>query len=114
MTRTPRCHQSLKQKAGSRPKGETVSLSMPDGLAYSGNLSETDRKIKEIVGLTKEQFMQVAIIAQGEFMELLCAGADKKKDIFRKLFRTRLYQEMRPWSIPDSISCSRSSPAMSK
>ena len=94
VTRTPRCHQSLKQKAGSRPKGETVSLSMPDGLVYTGNLRETNQKIGEIVGLTKEQFMQVAMIAQGEFMELLCAGADKKKDIFRKLFRTRLYQDV--------------------
>lgn len=94
VTRTPRYRGSQEQKAGSRPRGETVSLSMPDGLTYSGNLSETDRKIKEIVGLTKEQFMQVAMIAQGEFMELLGAGADKKKDIFRKLFRTRLYQDI--------------------
>ena len=33
----------------------------------------------EIVGLTKEQFMQVAMIAQGEFMDLLRAKSDDKK-----------------------------------
>ena len=49
----------------------------------------------EIVGLTKEQFMQVAMIAQGEFMELLRAKSDDKKMIFRKLFHTGLYEEIK-------------------
>ena len=43
------------------------------------------------MGLTKSQFMQVAMIAQGEFMELLRAKSDEKKVIFRKLFHTELY-----------------------
>ena len=31
---------------------------------------EADARLVEILGLTKGQFMQVAMIAQGEFMEL--------------------------------------------
>ena len=38
--------------------------------------------------------MQVAMIAQGEFMELLRAKSDDKKVIFRKLFNTELYQNI--------------------
>ena len=38
--------------------------------------------------------MQVAMIAQGEFMELLRARSDDKKVIFRKLFNTEMYQEI--------------------
>ena len=48
----------------------------------------------EILGLNKGQFMQVAMIAQGEFMELLRAKSDDKKVIFRKLFNTELYQNI--------------------
>ena len=79
-------------------KGETtvestkVSLIMPDGTEY--NEKETDEKLKEIVGLTKEQFMQIAMIAQGEFVELLRAKSDDKKVIFRRLFGTELYQNI--------------------
>ena len=70
----------------------SVSLIMPDGTEYPSK--ETDRKLQEITGLTKGQFMQVAMIAQGEFMELLRARSDDKKVIFRKLFNTEMYQEI--------------------
>ena len=56
---------------------------MPDGTEYPSK--ETDRKLQEITGLTKGQFMQVAMIAQGEFMDLLRAKSDDKKVIFRAL-----------------------------
>ena len=70
----------------------SVSLIMPDGMEYP--TKETDRKIQEIVGLAKSQFMQVAMIAQGEFMDLLRAKSDDKKVIFRKLFNTEMYQDI--------------------
>ena len=70
----------------------SVSLIMPDGTEYPAK--ETDRKLQEITGLTKSQFMQVAMIAQGEFMDLLRAKSDDKKVIFRKLFNTEMYQDI--------------------
>ena len=70
----------------------SVSLVMPDGTEYPSK--ETDRKLQEITGLTKGQFMQVAMIAQGEFMDLLRAKSDDKKVIFRKLFNTEMYQDI--------------------
>ncbi|MCD8012498.1 MAG: hypothetical protein LUG99_04895 [Lachnospiraceae bacterium] len=70
----------------------SVSLTMPDGMEYPSK--ETDKKLEEIIGLTKGQFMQVAMIAQGEFMELLRAKSDDKKVIFRKLFHTDLYRKI--------------------
>ena len=92
--RIPR-HVRLKNRgSGTTEVKETVSLLLPDGTEYSQNAKETDQKISEIVGLTKSQFMQVAMIAQGEFMELLRAKSDDKKLIFRKLFNTELYQDI--------------------
>ena len=77
---------------GTREITGSVTLTMPDGSDYPAK--EADAKLEEIVGLTKHQFMQVAMIAQGEFMELLRAKSDAKKLIFRKLFHTELYAQV--------------------
>ena len=77
---------------GTREITGNVTLTMPDGSDYPAK--EADAKLEEIVGLTKHQFMQVAMIAQGEFMELLRAKSDAKKLIFRKLFHTELYAQV--------------------
>lgn len=90
--RIPRHIRPLKRGTGEKEESESVALTMPDGTEYPQK--ETDRKIEEIVGLTKNQFMQVAMIAQGEFMELLRAKSDEKKVIFRKLFHTELYSRI--------------------
>ena len=79
-------------KGRQRETTGSVSLIMPDGTEYPSK--ETDRKLQEITGLTKGQFMQVAMIAQGEFMDLLRAKSDDKKVIFRKLFNTEMYQKI--------------------
>lgn len=79
-------------KGGQREITGSVSLIMPDGMEYPSK--EADSKLREIVGLTKSQFMQVAMIAQGEFMDLLRAKSDDKKVIFRKLFNTEMYQDI--------------------
>lgn len=91
-------HMRRAKRKGSGIKGiieerGSVELILPDGAAYRER--DTQRKITELVGLTKEQFMQVAMIAQGEFMELLRADTDKKVIIFRKLFNTEMYRQIR-------------------
>lgn len=69
----------------------SVSLYMPDGSEYAGKKNETDRKIAEIVGLDAEQFSQTAMLAQGDFMELLQADSASRKRIFQKIFNTGIY-----------------------
>ena len=93
--RVPRHLKTITRGAGKGKQREitgSVSLIMPDGMEYPSK--EADRKLQEIVGLTKSQFMQVAMIAQGEFMDLLRAKSDDKKVIFRKLFNTEMYQDI--------------------
>lgn len=84
-----------KTKNGATHKKESAKaeLILPDGTIYNKEKSPNN-KIIDIVGLNKSQFMQVAMIAQGEFMELLRASSDEKKEIFRKLFHTELYNKM--------------------
>ena len=90
--RVPRHVRPLKRGSGMKEESGSVILIMPDGSEYPQK--ETDKKLEEIIGLTKAQFMQVAMIAQGEFMELLRARSDDKKVIFRKLFHTEMYEKI--------------------
>ena len=94
--RVPRHKKKMERGAnkgtGTREIQGYVSLTMPDGKDYEPK--DTDDKLKEIVGLSKSQFMQVAMIAQGEFMDLLRAKSDNKKAIFRKLFGTAIYDDI--------------------
>ena len=92
--RSPRHRRPVRRGSGFTDERESVSLTLSDGREYSQNQRETDAKLIEIVGLTKDQFMQVAMIAQGEFMALLRARSEERKLIFRKLFGTGIYQSI--------------------
>lgn len=70
----------------------SIALMMPDGSEYPQK--EANKKIIDIIHLTKEQFMQVAMIAQGEFMDVLRKSSNEKKEIFRKLFHTEIYNDI--------------------
>lgn len=70
----------------------SVSLLMPGGIPYTEK--NVNEKIEEIVGLSGKQFMQVAMIAQGDFMQLLRAPSAEKVLIFRKLFGTEIYERI--------------------
>lgn len=93
--RTPRYTRPAKRgDAKLQDERETVELLMPDGSQYPGKLSETNRKIEELVGLTADQFRKVVMIAQGEFMDFLRANSDKKTELLRDLLKTRYYANL--------------------
>lgn len=71
---------------------EKVTLILPDNTALSQK--DANAKLSEIVVLTKNQFMQISMIAQGEFMELLRASSNDKKKILRKLFNTEIFEKI--------------------
>ena len=55
---------------------------------------EVDAAVRDILGLDRNQFMQIAMIAQGDFLKLLLAPTEDRKQIFRKIFKTDLYQRL--------------------
>ena len=70
------------------PLGPDVELILPDGTSYPGKKTETDKKIREIIGLDAAQFTQIAMLAQGDFMNLLQASSKDRMEIFAKIFDT--------------------------
>ena len=95
ITRTPRHIRPAKRTgAKQQEEGETAELLMPDGSQYPGKLSDTNRKIEELVGLTADQFRKVVRIAQGEFMDFLRADSKAKTALLRDLLKTRYYANL--------------------
>lgn len=68
-----------------------VELILPDGKLFPGKKKETDEKIKEIMGIDCQQFTQIAMLAQGDFLKLLHAESRKRREIFSKIFDTYFY-----------------------
>ncbi len=55
---------------------------------------EVTRLVEEILGITCEQFKQLVMIPQGEFKKLLNSDSDKKEEIFRKIFGTKIFSDI--------------------
>lgn len=69
-----------------------VELIMPDGSSFPGSLTKINHKIEEIIGLNVKQFTQIAMLAQGDFIKLLHASSEDRKEIFAKIFDTKIYE----------------------
>ncbi len=82
----------------------SVELIMPDGMIYHGKIKETNQKIIDIIGLDVNQFTQIAMIAQGDFLKLLHAPSKERKEIFAKIFNTKIY-----WRIEEELKYSAKS-----
>ena len=83
-----------------RLRGEGVTkekanaeLKYPDGRVVS-NQKEVNAAVIEVIGLDRNQFTQIAMIAQGDFLKLLLASTDERKQIFQKIFNTRFYSTL--------------------
>ncbi|SHF93406.1 AAA family ATPase [Ornithinibacillus halophilus] len=57
-------------------------------------VSEIDKKVEAIIGLTQDQFKQIVMLPQGEFRKLLTSQTENKEAILRRLFKTESYKQM--------------------
>ncbi|UJL45636.1 SMC family ATPase [Virgibacillus sp. NKC19-16] len=57
-------------------------------------VSEIDKKIEVLMGLTQDQFKQIVMLPQGEFRKLLTSQTENKEEILRRLFKTEPYQQI--------------------
>ena len=66
-------------------------LIMPDNTAVSGS-SAVSEKIEEILGMNREQFSQIVMIAQGDFLRFLHSDTKERTMILRRIFGTEKYK----------------------
>ena len=69
-----------------------VELDDPDARTVD-RVGDVDARVGEILGIDREQFSQIVMIAQGDFRKLLSADTKARGPILRKLFGTSPYQD---------------------
>src|SRR5699024_3624651 len=57
-------------------------------------VSEINKKVEILLGLTEDQFKQIVMLPQGEFRKLLTSETENKEEILRRLFKTDSYKQM--------------------
>lgn len=91
--RNPEYERPKTKGVGFTTQPSDASLKYPDGHIITKQ-KEVNAAIREIMGIDKDQFSQIAMIAQGDFLKLLLASTEERKGIFRQIFKTGLYQNL--------------------
>ena len=93
ITRNPEYTRPKAKGDGMTRQAADATLVYPDGHVVT-KLRDVNTAIREILGLDREQFSQVAMIAQGDFLKLLLADTRERQKIFRNIFHTNLFVEL--------------------
>ncbi|MCI7736280.1 MAG: SMC family ATPase [Clostridiales bacterium] len=91
--RVPDYDRPKKRGEGFTHQSAEATLTLPDGRVVTGSQNVT-REIEGIIGLTRDQFAQIGMIAQGEFKRLLLAGTDERRAILRRIFHTERFEAL--------------------
>lgn len=91
--RNPEYERPSKKGSGLTKQKAEAELTYPDGRILT-KTKEVTGAVEEILGITRSQFSQIAMIAQGDFLKLLLAKTDERKEIFRRLFKTHKYESL--------------------
>lgn len=91
--RNPEYERPKSRGEGFTTQKAEVQLKYPDGRVVTKQ-RDVDNAIRDIMGINRSQFLQIAMIAQGDFLKLLLAPTEERKKIFRQIFKTQLYQDL--------------------
>ncbi len=91
--RNPTYQRPKLRGEGMTQENASAELRLPGGEILT-RTGEVDEKIREILGMTRDQFMQIAMIAQGDFLKLLLAKTEERRRIFSSIFRTGRYARL--------------------
>lgn len=92
VVRSPRYSRKKKRGQGEIVKNETAIL-YEEGKMPVTALKEVNQRLHEIMGISYRQFKQIAMLAQGEFLDLLLANSKDRVEIFRNLFGTQQQEQ---------------------
>ncbi|MBQ4110129.1 MAG: SMC family ATPase [Clostridia bacterium] len=91
--RNPKYSRPSKRGDNFVTQNEDATLTLPDGNVITG-ADKVTKECEKLIGLTKNQFTQIAMIAQGDFLRLLLAETKDRTAIFRKIFSTDKYDRL--------------------
>lgn len=91
VTRNPEYSRpKLKGEGEVKVSADATFENLTDNEVFTG-VNLVNSMVNDLIGLTKEQFSQTVMIAQGDFMKILNANSKERKELFQKIFNTKLY-----------------------
>lgn len=89
--RNPEYERPARRGGGTVSQKPEAELHLPDGKVIT-KYRDVTAAVTNILGVNKDQFCSIAMIAQGDFLKLLLAPTEERQKIFRQIFRTAPYQ----------------------
>ena len=93
IVRSPQYERAKLKGEGTTVSPADATLTMPDGKVVT-SVTKVDEAIREILGIDRSQFLQIAMIAQGDFRKILLASTEERIQIFQKLFHTEKFAQL--------------------
>ena len=107
VTRNPEYMRPVLRGEGMTKEPANAALTdLESGEVWEGK-DEVDRRILSIIVLTRDQFAQTVMIAQGDFMKILNASSDERKKLFQKIFNTSLYANLQERLKEKNAECTK-------
>jgi DNA repair protein SbcC/Rad50 len=117
ITRKP--EQERPKRSGTGATKEPASVRL-DELLVSGRweskstrVVEADQEIRDLMGMSADQFFQVVLLPQGQFAQFLQAKAQDKEALLQKLFSTDRFRAVERWLADRRLSTEKEAVAAS-
>ena len=104
--RVPEYDRPSRKGDGMTRQRAEAQLTYPDGHVVTG-CRDVDAAVEAIMGVDREQFAQIAMIAQGDFLKVLLASTEERSEIFRRIFQTERYRQVQLHLKSDAAECNR-------
>ena len=91
--RNPEYMRAKTKGEGLTKQTADATLTFSNGRLPVTKAKEVTREIESILGMTRSQFKQIGMIAQGDFLKLLLAKTEERSKVFRDIFHTELYRD---------------------
>ena len=88
--RSPKYDRPKLRGSGFTTQEADAHMIFPDGRIVA-KPSDVTSAVQELIGIDRNQFSQIAMIAQGDFQKLLLASTVERGNIFRQIFKTAPY-----------------------
>jgi exonuclease SbcC len=115
ITRKP--EQERPKRSGTGATKEPASVRL-DELSAAGTweskstrVGEADQEIRDLMGMSADQFFQVVLLPQGQFAQFLQAKAQDKEVLLQKLFSTDRFRAVERWLADRRLSTEKEAAA---
>jgi DNA repair protein SbcC/Rad50 len=95
--RTPEFERPKRRGSGTTKQAASAELFVREGDGWRGLAAravDVAMELDSVLGLSKDQFLQVILLAQNRFQKFLRSGNDDRQAVLRTLFGTRRFEQV--------------------